>query len=170
MRCGSYFLDGYRGVVMFTTRWYKTWPGCRRVIRGIRGDLHETINAHLPDRFCRDQQYCVVFYNKKPCGVLKSGIHSEPGIVLPSAYPDGIPFICEAATTCEYRGAGEALFLAFLNKCGTPFWLKCMDDAARQFWEHMGRKHKIPFREIGHTSWGTGVLGFGFHRQGKSSV
>lgn len=152
---------------MFTIRWYKTWGGCRRVIRNIREDLHETINTHLPDHFCKDQTYCVVFRNGIPCGVLKAGMHTEPGLGI--SY-EPIPFICEAATTCDYHGAGEALFLAFINKYGGSFWLKCMDGNARRFWEHMGRKHKVPFRSLGRTKWGTAVLGFGVHDRGKFTI
>lgn len=141
---------------MFETRWYKSWPSCRRVIRDIRGNLHAAIDTHLMDKYCEDQCYCVVFHNKKPCGVLEAGIHKERGVC-----PRRTSFIANTATTRKVKGAGAALFDAFVEKYGTPFWVKCLDSNARRFWQHMGTKRRIPFRTIGRTFWGTAILYFG---------
>lgn len=137
-------------------RWYGSWPWCRHVISGIRSKLHENIVAHLGDRYCEEQRYCVVFYNGKPCGVLKAGMYWEREMV-----PQKMPFICEAATTQKWSGAGAVLFDAFVKEYGTPFWLKCMDSTARKFWQHMGKKRRLPFRTVGRTAWNTAVICFG---------
>ena len=139
-------------IAKFNCRWYKTWKGCLRAAHEILPKLEPCIATALPRPFCKDDTWCVAFHGNKPCGILKCG--TRPLKDTPTS------FICDIGTTRKRRGAGEALFLAFVERFGTTFWLCCLDKNARMFWQHMGRKHKILFKTIGRTEWNTSILMF----------
>lgn len=140
---------------MFTVKWTKSWVICRGIIRPIRESLHPVIDSHLRDKYCMAQRYCICFHDGKPCGVLKCGMHFEAGVM-----PQLLPFICEAGTTRKIPGAGAALFDEFVMRYGAPFWLKCLDRPARDFWIHMAEKNGLRWSVIGHTYWETPILHF----------
>ena len=136
--------------------WYNGISECIDIIEPIFEDLESSVQSHLEDDG-DNCDYGIVFNDDEPCGVIKVFERKDDELGI----DEELPFISEMGTTRKVKGAGDALFKAFVKEYGDVFWLKCLDEKAESFWKHESDKHGIECENIGETAWGTAILLFG---------